>query len=270
MAGKVTEMSTVKQLLRLHESGVSNRQIAKDLSLGTQALGGGKWQSHYIPNPESLQIQCVDGTNPTICNYGVIYTQTLTFTNNSNSDKILEYYIQAPQTHQSGNEFRRSVGVHLPNDQQFLAYNFLAPRTGYNEYTYGWDSYGGDYQNIPSNQSVSRFVKKITVPRNSTTSTVVEYVLGGQSFQAVYHFVKVVASSNYVQSSSPCDNIINIAGSGSSYTQTVTLSGSGHTSWDSNPCYSSPGQEKIYKFTPSTTGTYNLVVTSAIGSNLFN
>jgi len=33
MAGKVTEMSTVKQLLRLHESGVSNRQIAKDLSL---------------------------------------------------------------------------------------------------------------------------------------------------------------------------------------------------------------------------------------------
>jgi len=33
MSGKVTKMSTIKQLLRLHESGVSNRQIAKDLSL---------------------------------------------------------------------------------------------------------------------------------------------------------------------------------------------------------------------------------------------
>ena len=33
MSGKVTKMSTIKQLLRLHESGVSNRQIAKDLRL---------------------------------------------------------------------------------------------------------------------------------------------------------------------------------------------------------------------------------------------
>jgi len=33
MAGKVTEMSRIKQLLRLHESGTSNRRIAKTLGL---------------------------------------------------------------------------------------------------------------------------------------------------------------------------------------------------------------------------------------------
>ena len=33
MAGKITEMSTIKQLLRLHESGASNRRIAKTLGL---------------------------------------------------------------------------------------------------------------------------------------------------------------------------------------------------------------------------------------------
>jgi len=55
MAGKATEMSTVKQLLRLHESGVSNRQIAKDLSLdkGTvneyvQKFKTGKMQSDEL------------------------------------------------------------------------------------------------------------------------------------------------------------------------------------------------------------------------------
>ncbi|MDR1544492.1 MAG: immunoglobulin domain-containing protein [Prevotellaceae bacterium] len=61
-----------------------------------------------------------------------------------------------------------------------------------------------------------------------------------------------------------CDNITQITGCGTNYRQTVTLSGSG--SWSSNPCYySSPGKEKIYSFTPTTTGFYNLVVTSASG-----
>jgi predicted ATPase len=33
MAGKITSMSKIKQLIQLHESGVSNRQIARTLSL---------------------------------------------------------------------------------------------------------------------------------------------------------------------------------------------------------------------------------------------
>jgi transposase len=38
MAGKATEMSKIKQLLQLHESGVSNRQIAKTLCLNKETV----------------------------------------------------------------------------------------------------------------------------------------------------------------------------------------------------------------------------------------
>jgi transposase len=38
MAGKVTEMSTIKQLLQLHESGMSNRRIAEALSLDRETV----------------------------------------------------------------------------------------------------------------------------------------------------------------------------------------------------------------------------------------
>jgi len=73
-----------------------------------------------------------------------------------------------------------------------------------------------------------------------------------------------VSVINSTTSSSPCDNIINISGYGSSYSKTVTLSGSGV--WNSNPCWDpSVGKEQIYSFTPTSTGIYNLVVTSASG-----
>jgi len=38
MAGKATEMSKIKQLLQLHESGVSNRQISKTLGLNKETV----------------------------------------------------------------------------------------------------------------------------------------------------------------------------------------------------------------------------------------
>ena len=38
MAGKVTEMSKIKQLIQLHESGVSNRRISKALSLDRETV----------------------------------------------------------------------------------------------------------------------------------------------------------------------------------------------------------------------------------------
>jgi transposase len=38
MAGKVTEMSKIKQLLLLHESGVSNRQIANELGINRETV----------------------------------------------------------------------------------------------------------------------------------------------------------------------------------------------------------------------------------------
>jgi orotate phosphoribosyltransferase-like protein len=33
MAGKIKDMSNVKQMLRLHQNGASNRQIATELSV---------------------------------------------------------------------------------------------------------------------------------------------------------------------------------------------------------------------------------------------
>jgi len=38
MAGKVTKMSKIKQLIQLHETGVSNRRIAKALSLDRETV----------------------------------------------------------------------------------------------------------------------------------------------------------------------------------------------------------------------------------------
>ena len=60
----------------------------------------------------------------------------------------------------------------------------------------------------------------------------------------------------------PCTDITHIAGCGASYKQTITLSGTG--SWTSNPCNSyALGNEKIYSFTPTETGYYELIVTDA-------
>jgi len=65
----------------------------------------------------------------------------------------------------------------------------------------------------------------------------------------------------------PCDNILPIAGCGSSYTQTASLGGTGLWFTASNtPCgYQCPGLEQVYSFTAPYTGTYSLQVTSATG-----
>jgi transposase-like protein len=40
MAGKLASMSTIKQVIQLHESGVSNRRIAKTLGLNKNTVIG--------------------------------------------------------------------------------------------------------------------------------------------------------------------------------------------------------------------------------------
>ncbi|MBK6831012.1 MAG: hypothetical protein IPG92_09880 [Flavobacteriales bacterium] len=62
---------------------------------------------------------------------------------------------------------------------------------------------------------------------------------------------------------SPCAAPTPLAACGT--TQSVTLTGSGDAAWVTNPCFSSPGQERIYSYTPPTTGAYTLTVTSATG-----
>jgi transposase len=56
MAGKVTAMSKVKQLLQLHESGLSNRRIAKSLSLDRETVNSyvRKLKSSNMPTIELL------------------------------------------------------------------------------------------------------------------------------------------------------------------------------------------------------------------------
>ncbi|HOY31926.1 MAG TPA: T9SS type A sorting domain-containing protein [Bacteroidales bacterium] len=61
---------------------------------------------------------------------------------------------------------------------------------------------------------------------------------------------------------SPCSNITAI-GCGAGNAQTFTGGGSGF--WASNPCYSSPGIEKIYSFVAPVTGVYSIEVTAASG-----
>jgi len=66
----------------------------------------------------------------------------------------------------------------------------------------------------------------------------------------------------------PCQNIINIGGTGSSYQQ--TYNGGYNGSWYTNsstPCGTlAAGLEQIYSFTPITTGNYSVQVSSASGS----
>jgi hypothetical protein len=65
----------------------------------------------------------------------------------------------------------------------------------------------------------------------------------------------------------PCSSVTTINGCGSSYSQTYTGGGTG--TWfnsSATDCgYYAPGIEKIYKFVPSSTGTYSIQVTSANG-----
>jgi regulation of enolase protein 1 (concanavalin A-like superfamily) len=64
----------------------------------------------------------------------------------------------------------------------------------------------------------------------------------------------------------PCSGITTLA---CTTPVTATLSGTG--SWNSSTClFSTPGQEKLYSFTPTTTGVHNLQVTSATGTGYFD
>ena len=61
----------------------------------------------------------------------------------------------------------------------------------------------------------------------------------------------------------PCSPTTALAACGTG--QTVTLSGGG-AGWSVTACgFSTPGQERVYTFTPPTTGTYTIQVTSATG-----
>jgi transposase len=54
MAGKVTQMSKIKQLIQLHESGVSNRRIAQALSLDRETV------NNYIRKMKAGQMQTAE------------------------------------------------------------------------------------------------------------------------------------------------------------------------------------------------------------------
>ena len=54
MAGKVTEMSKIKQLIQLHESGMSNRRIAAELSLDRETVNS------YVRKMKACAMQAVD------------------------------------------------------------------------------------------------------------------------------------------------------------------------------------------------------------------
>jgi len=62
----------------------------------------------------------------------------------------------------------------------------------------------------------------------------------------------------------PCSPTTALAACGT--TQSVTLAGSG-AGWNVTSCgFSTPGQERVYTYTPPTTGTYSLEVTSSTGA----
>ncbi|MDR3328222.1 MAG: hypothetical protein LBT04_08975 [Prevotellaceae bacterium] len=89
----------------------------------------------------------------------------------------------------------------------------------------------------------------------------IENTLAQYSVQSIADEVHM-SPSNVI--ATPCDNIIHIAGCGTANAKTATFSGSG--SWSNAGCGPlTTGQEKIYSFTPNTTGSYSLVVTSANG-----
>lgn len=58
MAGKVTEMSKIKQLLQLHESGASNRRIAKELGINRETVNSyvNKLKSGGMQSAELLKL----------------------------------------------------------------------------------------------------------------------------------------------------------------------------------------------------------------------
>ncbi len=58
----------------------------------------------------------------------------------------------------------------------------------------------------------------------------------------------------------PCASVIPIATCGVG--DEVTFTSSATSSWASNPCYSSPGGEQIYSFTPTATSTYSFEITA--------
>jgi DNA-binding CsgD family transcriptional regulator len=60
MAGKVTTMSKIKQLIQLHANGVSNRQIAKQLALNKGTVNGyvSKLSSIGMSVSELLRSDC--------------------------------------------------------------------------------------------------------------------------------------------------------------------------------------------------------------------
>ncbi|WP_157363969.1 LuxR C-terminal-related transcriptional regulator, partial [Alkaliflexus imshenetskii] len=59
MAGKIKDMSKVKQMLRLHQNGVSNRQIATELSINKETVNRyiKRAKGDHLPISELLNLE---------------------------------------------------------------------------------------------------------------------------------------------------------------------------------------------------------------------
>jgi hypothetical protein len=105
---------------------------------------------------------------------------------------------------------------------------------------------------------------------STETIAYTSFTVGNVYFVRVYDYYTGTPSTTTfticvtgVPAVDPCSAITPIAACATP--QTASFSGSGHDSWPTNPCYTSPGQERIYSFTPPTSGSYSIQVTSTSG-----
>ncbi len=162
-----------------------------------------------------------------------------------------------------------ACGGYVPPGQEFI-YEFVAPVDGiyslevvsatpggyYFDYQWktgscsetGWNCISSVYQpgNYGSLNWIAGTTYYILLDAQGTTPRTQEF------------YIQLPASSN------PCNSITTISGCGSSNVQSYMSTGTGV--WDVSECgYNTPGQEKIYEFTPTVSGDYSLKVTSTNG-----
>ncbi|MBK7559354.1 MAG: right-handed parallel beta-helix repeat-containing protein [Chitinophagaceae bacterium] len=114
---------------------------------------------------------------------------------------------------------------------------------------------GGSYSAIPAGLTLNAVTGDVTLGTSTPGTYTVTYTVPASGGCPVYTTTTGITVSNCTD---PCTAITTIA---CTVPATATLTGSGI--WSPGSCgFSTPGNEKIYSFTPGITGVYTLQVTS--------
>lgn len=228
----VSVTCTVSGPLYLHYN--TNASCGTDGSCHTGVVQCTSCPGAPDPCTSPTTILCATSTTTTLTGSGLWNTTACGFST-PGMEKIYSFTPTATGVH--------NLQVTSTNSGGYIDYFFKAASGGCN--SSGWSC-------------IDDIFSPSTVPIGTLTAGTTYYILlDAETTSSVTHTFQI----NCPAAPDPCTSITTLA---CNTAVTATTTGSG--SWNTTACgFSTPGQEKIYSFTPTTTGVHSLQVNSASG-----